>query len=93
MSSSRTPADLNAEVAQVRDDLHRLLWCVQELTEEYGSLDPERVEVDDLGPAMDGAVALTGTIDRLSEVQRGLRRTDDVLDRALQLGSRLRNRV
>ena len=92
MTELNAPADLNEEVGKVRDDLRRLMRRVRELTEEYGDLDPEQVDVDELGPAMNGAVAVTETIDRLFDTQRALNAVNEVLDGAFQLGSRLRGR-
>ncbi|OUS97377.1 hypothetical protein [Rhodococcus sp. NCIMB 12038] len=92
MTDLNAPADLNVEVGNVRDDLRLLVRRVRELTEKYGDLDPEEVDVDELGPAMNGAVAVAETIDRLADTQRALNDVYDVLDGAFQLGSRLRSR-
>lgn len=81
-----SPADLNEKVGKARDDLHRLMRRIRELTEAYDALDPEEVDVDELGPAMNGAVAVTETIDRLSDTQRALNTVNEVLEGAFQLG-------
>lgn len=92
MTDENAPADLNEEVGKARDDLLQLMRRVRELYEEYGKLDPEQVDVDELGPAMNGAVAVAETIDRLANTQRALNEVYDVFDGAFQLGSRLRGR-
>lgn len=92
MTDENAPADLNEEVGKARDDLLQLMRRVRELYEEYGKLDPEQVDVDELGPAMNGAVAVAETIDRLADTQRALNEVYDVFDGAFQLGSRLRGR-
>ncbi|CAG7642865.1 hypothetical protein SIM91_02955 [Rhodococcus opacus] len=92
MTDLNAPADLNEQVGNARDDLLALMRRVRELTEQYGDLDPEQVDVDELGPAMNGAVAVTETIDRLFDTTRALNTAYDVLDGAFGLGSRLRGR-
>jgi prefoldin subunit 5 len=89
MDTGETPADLNARVAALLDQLKATRRQLSDIKHEYERLDESRLAVDELGDATNPADALEASRAALVDVDRSLGLSVDAIYTAMQHTSRL----
>jgi hypothetical protein len=90
--SHTPPADLDAEVGKMLDQVTSARRKLVEVRQEYARLDASTLAVDELGDPIDPADALSAARDALADVDRALGLSVDAIYAAIRHTSRLYER-